>query len=216
MATAQPAGGAQPAPDTRLRSARKRVLWTSLALGAFVLLAVPIHSVFINDPGALTDERYVFAACRFPFPLAPESVCPRVFAGESPFMVLYAYVIVPLLLIRGRTRTMLTIAILSLIFALVQIVAAFQTDFPPELFPPALNPDLLPAPFEREPATCGLVLCGLDHSLFHFAQVPCLLALAFFGYQAYRVMRGEYDNDVSHPNERKGISDDSGKSAPSS
>lgn len=111
---------------------------------------------------------------------------------------------------------MLTIAILSLTFALVQIAAAFQTNFPPELFPPALNPGLLPSAFERDPATCGLVLCGLDHTLFHFAQVPFLLALAFFGYQAYRVMRREYDHDVSHPNERKEISDDSGKSAPSS
>ena len=79
-----------------------------------------------------------------------------------------------------------------------------------------VEPALLPSAFERDPATCGLVLCGLDHSLFHFAQVPFLLALAFFGYLAYRVMRGEYDHDVSHPNERKGISDDSGESAPSS
>ncbi len=216
MATAQPAGDVRSASDILLRSARKRVLWTSLALGIFVLLAVPVHSAFITDPGALTDERYVFAACRFPFPLAPESVCPQVFAGESPFMVLYALVVVPLLLIRGRAKTMLTIAILSLTFALVQIAAAFYTALPSALFPPNLNPDLLPSAFEREPATCGLVLCGLDHSLFHFAQVPFLLILAYFGYRAYRTMRGENDHDVSHPNERKEAVDDSGKSVPSS
>lgn len=216
MATAQPTGEVRSAPDIRFRSARKRVLWTSLALGILVLLAVPIHSAFVADPGALTDERYVFAACRFPFPLAPESVCPQVFAGESPFMVLYALVMVPLLLIRGRAKTMLTIAALSLIFALVQIAAAFYTALPSTLFPPNLNPDLLPSAFEQEPATCGLVLCGLDHSLFHFAQVPFLLILAFFGYRAYRTMRGENDHDVSHPNEREEISDDSGTSAPSS
>jgi hypothetical protein len=216
MAAAQPAGDARSAPDIRVRSARNRVLWTSLALGAFALLAVPILSAFITDPGALADERYVFAACRYPFPLAPEFACPRVFAGESPFMVLYALVIVPLLLIRGGTRTMLTIAALSLIFALVQIAAPFYTALPSALFPLNLNPDLLPSAFQREPATCGLVLCGLDHSLFHFAQAPFLLILAYFGYRAYRTKRGENDHDISHPNERKEISDDSGKPAPSS
>jgi hypothetical protein len=58
MATAQPAGGVQPASDIRFRSARTKVLWISLVLGSFVLLAVPIHSASIADPGALVDERY--------------------------------------------------------------------------------------------------------------------------------------------------------------
>jgi hypothetical protein len=216
MATAQPAGEARLAPDIRFRSARTKVLWISLVLGAFVLFVVPIHSAFVADPRILTDERYVLAACNWPFPLAPGSVCPQVLAGESPFMVLYALVVVPLLLIRGGAKTMLTIGVLSLVFALVQIAAAFYTALPSAFFPPELNPDLLPSAFERDPATCGLVLCGLDHSLFHFAQAPFLLILAFFGYRAYRTMRGENDHDVSHPNERKEISDDSGKSAPSS
>jgi hypothetical protein len=184
MATAQPTRNAMLAPDIRFRSARRRVLLTSLALGIFVLIAVPIHSTFVADPRALTDEQYVFAACRWPFPLVPEPSCPRIFAGESPFMVLYALVIVPLLLVRGRVRTMLTIAILSLIFALVQIASPFYTALPSSFYPPGLNPDLLPSAFEQDPATCGLVLCGLDHSLFHFAQVPFLLALAFFSYRA--------------------------------
>jgi hypothetical protein len=184
MATAQPTRNAMLAPDIRFRSARRRVLLTSLALGIFVLIAVPIHSTFVADPRALTDEQYVFAACRWPFPLVPEPSCPRIFAGESPFMVLYALVIVPLLLVRGRARTMLTIAILSPVFALVQIASPFYTALPSSLFPPDLNLDLLPSAFEQEPATCGLVLCGLDHSLFHFAQVPFLLALAFFSYRA--------------------------------
>jgi len=202
MATAQPAAGVPPASDIRFRSARTKVLWISLVLGAFVLLAVPLHSASVADPGALADERYVFAACNWPFPLAPEPVCPRVFAGESPGMVLYTLVIVPLLLVRGGTRTMLTIAILSLTFALVQIASPFYTALPSAFFPPELNPGLLPSAFERDPATCGLVLCGLDHSLFHFAQVPFLLALAFFSYRAYREMRRTHDRSISHPGER--------------
>jgi hypothetical protein len=196
MTTAQPAGEASSAPDIRFRSVRNRVLLTSLALGIFALLAVPIHSASMADTGVLTDERYVFAACNWPFPLAPEPVCPRVLAGESPFMVLYALVIVPLLLIRGRTKTMLTIAILSLTFAPVQIAAAFSTALPSAFFPPKLNPDLLPSPLERDP-TCGLVLCGLDHSLFQFDQVPFLPVLAFFSYRAYRAQRGEHERGVA-------------------
>src|SRR5215207_988576 len=181
MATAQPTRDAMLTPD---RSARRRVLSTSLALGIFVLLTVPIHSAFVADPKALTDEQYVFAACNWPLTLIPELSCPRVFAGKSPFMILYPLVIVPLLLVLGRARTMLTIAILSLIFALVQIASPFYTALPSSFFPPDLNTDLLPSAFEQEPATCGLVLCGLDHSLFHFAQVPLLLALILFSYRA--------------------------------
>lgn len=185
MATSTPS-----VPDTRLRAARRKVLWIALALGFVVLLAVPIHSAFLADPRALSSERYVFAACRLGLPLPlPGSVCPRVVAGESPFLLLYALVVVPLLLIRGGARTMLTIAILSLIFALLQGMFAYYPIFPSSLVPPNLNPDLLPSPFERDPATCGLVLCGVDHTLFHLAQVPFLLALAFFGYRAYLALR---------------------------
>lgn len=185
------------APDTGFRSARKRVLFASLALGIFALLVVPVHSTFIADPRALTHVNYVWAACSLgnPLPL-PEPVCPRFFAGESPFTVLYALVIVPLLLIRGRARTMLTIAILSLTFALLQGVFADYPILPASPFPPDLNPHLLPSPFERAPATCGLVMCGLDHTLFHFAQMPLLLALAFFSYQAYRAARREQGHDA--------------------
>jgi hypothetical protein len=188
MATAQPTGDTRSALDIRFRSAHKRALLTSLALGIFVLIAVPLHSAFVADPRALVDERYVFAACNWPFPLGPGSACPRVFAGESPFMVLYTLVIVPFLLIRGGAKTILTIAVLSLVFALVQIASPFYAELPSAVFPPELNPDLLPSAFQSDPATCGLVLCGLDHSLFHFSQVPFLLALEFFSYQAYRAL----------------------------
>lgn len=202
MTTAQPAGEARSAPDIAFRYARKRVLWTSLALGAFALLAVPIHSAFVADPRALTNENYVWAACRLGLPFTiPGSVCPRLFAGESPDMVLYALVIVPLLLVRGGARTMLTITILSLIFTLVQVVAVFYQLLPASPFPPDLNPHLLPSPLERAPETCGLVMCGLDHTLFHIAQLPLLLALALSSYRAYRTARGEGEHDVSHLDE---------------
>lgn len=165
--------GTQPArPDIEFRSARKKVLLTTFALGIFALLVVSIHSTFIDDPGVLTNENYVWAACRLGNPI-PEPVCPRIFAAESPFTVLYALVTVPLLLSRCGARTMLAVAILSLTFALLQGVIADHPLLPASPFPP----DLLPPPFERAPATCGLVMCGLDHTLFHFAQMPLLLPL---------------------------------------
>lgn len=146
---------------------------------------MPVHALFLADTGVLTDERYVLAACGYSLPM-PDAVCPEVFAGESPFMVLYALVVVPVGLIRGGRRTMIGLAAVSLIFALVQLVAAFYSLLPSSLAPPGLNPDLLPTEFERDPATCGLVLCGLDHTLFHLVQVPLLIALSLFAYRGAR------------------------------
>lgn len=149
---------------------------------------MPIHALFVADTGVLTDERYVLAACGYSLPM-PDAVCPEVFAGESPFMVLYALVVVPIALIRGGARTMLGLAVVSLLFALVQLLAAFYTLLPSSLAPPGLNPDLLPSEFERDPATCGLVLCGLDHTVFHLVQAPLLIALGVLAYRASRELR---------------------------
>ncbi len=71
-------------------------------------------------------------------------------------------------------------AVLSLALALVQIFGAFFATFPS-----AFDPDFYPSPFQRE-AGCGLVLCGLDHTLFHFIQMLLLLAMAHFTYRAHR------------------------------
>ena len=169
--------------DSRFRSARKKVLLVSLALGLFVLLVVPAYSAFVADPKVLTDKQYVLPACGLGDNyLIPQPICPRVFAGESPFTALYSLVVVPLLLLRARARTMLTITVLSLVFALGQVPAAFLT------FPSAFAPGSSPSPFQRE-GGCGLVLCGLDHTLFHFTQMLALLALAFFGYRAHRAAK---------------------------
>ena len=154
----------------------------SLALGAFVVSVVPLYSAFVADPRLLTDEQYVIPACglALPSPLIPEPVCPYLFAGESPLMALYALIVVPLLLLAGGPRTFLAVAVLSLALALVQIVGVFFATFPS-----AFDPGFYPSPFQRE-AGCGLVLCGLDHTLFHFIQMLLLLAMALFAYRAHR------------------------------
>lgn len=94
--------------------------------------------------------------------------------------VVLSLVVVPLLMIRPGARTMLAVAAGGLAFALFQIVSAFYATFPS-----ALDPGYRPSPFERE-SGCGLVLCGLDHTLFHFAHLPFVLAITYFGYRAYR------------------------------
>ena len=168
--------------DTRLRSTARNVLLISLALGAFVVLIVPLYSAFVADPRVLTDEQYLLPACGWPLPspVIPEPLCPYLFAGESPLTALYALIVVPLLLLGGGPRTLLAVAVLSLALALVQIFGAFFTTFPS-----AFDPGFYPSPFQRE-AGCGLVLCGLDHTLFHLIQMLLLLAMALFAYRAHR------------------------------
>ncbi len=168
--------------DTRLRSSARNVLWISLTLGAFVVLIVPLYSAFVADPRVLDDEQYVIPACGWPLssPVIPEPLCPYLFAGESPLTALYSLIVVPLLLLGGGPRTLLAVVVLSLALALVQIFGAFFATFPS-----AFDPDSYPTPFQRE-AGCGLVLCGLDHTLFHFIQMLLLLAMAFSAYRAHR------------------------------
>jgi hypothetical protein len=149
----------------------------------FVVLIVPLYNTLVADPKVLADEQYVIPACGWPLPspVIPGPVCPYFFAGEFPLTALFALVVVPLLILGGGPRTMLTVAVLSLVFALIQVFGAFFATFPS-----AFNPALYPSPFQRE-AGCGLVLCGLDHTLFHFIQMLLLLAVAFFAYRAHRV-----------------------------
>jgi hypothetical protein len=170
--------------DTRFRSSARNVLLISLALGAFVVSIVPLYSAFVADPRVLTEEQYVIPACGWPlpFPVIPEPVCPYLFAGESPLTALYALIVVPLLLLGGGPRTLLAVVVLSLALALVQIFGAFFATFPS-----AFDPDFYPSPLQRE-AGCGLVLCGLDHSLFHLIQMLLLLAMAFCAYRAHSAM----------------------------
>lgn len=151
----------------------------SLALGTLVLLVVPLHAVLRADSSVLADDDYLRPACRVPVQTLPEPICPRVVAGESPATVLYALIAVPLLLRRpGRSR-LLAVALASAGFAALQVVAPFAFTFRSAFSnerPSAFQPDV----------GCGLVSCGLDHTLFHFAQVPFYFAMAVLSYRLYR------------------------------
>lgn len=151
----------------------------SLALGLFMLAVVPLHGALRADATVLSDDDYVRPACRVPFPVLPEPVCPRVFAGESPLTVVYALLAVPLLARRARPRRLLAVSIASAALAAIQLVGPFAFTFPPA------DGGQDPSAFEVE-ATCGLVNCGLDHTIFHLVQVPFLVAIATESYRLYR------------------------------
>lgn len=163
-------------------SATRSLILVSLALGAFVLAAVPLHAALRADERVLSHEDYLEPACRVPLAVFPEPVCPRVVAGESPLTLVYALLAVPLVVRRGGRRGLLLISITSAGLAALQLAAPFAFTFPPVGGGPR------PSAFEPEPG-CGLVNCGLDHTVFHFAQLPFLGALAVVGYALYRGAR---------------------------
>jgi hypothetical protein len=159
-------------------TALRILIATALTLGVLVVAVVPLHAELRADPDVLADDDYLRPACRTPFEVFPEPVCPRVVAGESPATVLLALVVVPILALRGRRRAFLAIAVLTASWAAVQLAGPFLFTFR------STSGERTP-PFESD-AGCGLVNCGLDHTLFHLAQLPFLLAIALIGYRLYR------------------------------
>jgi hypothetical protein len=150
---------------------------TSLALGIVVLVAVPLHAAFRADDGVLAAYDYLRPACRTPVHVFPEPICPEVVAGESPATVLFAFVVVPLVSRRPGRGSLLAIAVTSAALATVQVVAPFAFSFP------AVDGEQ-PSPFEAD-AGCGLVNCGLDHTIFHLIQLPFLLVIAVLAFRLY-------------------------------
>jgi hypothetical protein len=167
------------AVDKRLRT----LLTAAAALGILVLAAVPVHAALRADPDVLAHEDYLEPACRVPFQIVPEPVCPRAVAGESPATVLFALVLVPLLAWGLRPQRLLALAILSGGWALVQVAGPFLFTFRPVS-------GEAPSPIEPE-SGCGLVNCGLDHTVFHLIQLPFLIAIAVLSYRLYRARLAE-------------------------
>ena len=162
-------------------SETRRLTLISVALGVLVLAAVPLHAALRADARVLSDEEYLEPACRVPFAVFPEPVCPRFVAGESPLTLFYGLIAVPLLARRGSRRALLLALVTSAGLAALQLAAPFAFTFPPV-------DGGHPSAFEAEPR-CGLVSCGLDHTGFHLAQVPFLVALALLSYRLYREAR---------------------------
>jgi len=82
----------------------KRLVLISIALGVLVVIVVPLHSALRADPAVLINEAYLEPACRVPFQVFPQPLCPRFVAGESPATVIFALIAVPLLARRLSER----------------------------------------------------------------------------------------------------------------
>ena len=154
----------------------------SIALGLLVVAFVPLHTIVRADARVLADDDYVEPACRVPFPVIPEPVCPRFVAGESPLTLIYALIAVPLLARRPGARRLLVVSIASAGLAVLQVTAPVAFTFPPADGGPR------PSALEADPG-CGLVNCGLDHTIFHLIQVPFLVALSVESYRRYRTFQ---------------------------
>jgi hypothetical protein len=159
----------------------RTLLTVAVTLGVLVLAAVPLHSALRADAHIFTDDDYLRPACRVPFQVFPEPVCPRVVAGESPATVILALVVVPLAAWRPRPGRLLALAMLSGAWAVVQLASPF-------LFTFRSTSGERRSPFTQDPG-CGLVNCGLDHTLFHLGQLPFLIAIALISYALYRSSR---------------------------
>lgn len=96
----------------------------------------------------------------------------RIFAGDSSLCVLVAIVALALVL-RGGALALLAVVALGLVQVPVQLIALVF----------AVTDRSVPL-FQRVEG-CTLVTCGLDHTLFHLAQLALGLVMAFFAYRAY-------------------------------
>ncbi len=159
----------------------KRLVLVSVALGVLVLVVVPLPAALRADPAVLADEEYLGPACKVPFQAFPE---PSALASWREV----ARHGTPRADRRAAARASSHAAEADrhldreLGLRRLQIVAPFAF----VTFPSASS-GRTPAPFEADPG-CGLVSCGLDHTLFHLLQVLFLLAMAFDGYRLQRAL----------------------------
>ena len=103
--------------------------------------------------------------------------------------MLLGLVVLPLLVRNGGTRALMAVTLIGVVFLLMQVLAAFLAlELPGGV---GLTTVFLEAggsvPLFERVEGCTLIMCGLDHVLFHFSQIPFLPVMAIFGYRAYRI-----------------------------
>jgi hypothetical protein len=145
-----------------LNHERKAAALASFALGGYCLLALPIYYLIFTDTI-------------------------RVYGGESPMCLLLSLVLVPLLVRKGSSGELLAATLISAFAALVQVLAAFLAlEVPGVGLTTVFSEAGRSVPLFQRVEGCTLVMCGLDHVLFHFSQIPFLAVIGIFGYRAYR------------------------------
>lgn len=141
---------------------RRVAILASMALGAFCLLAVPAYYLIFTDEIAILG-------------------------GESPFCVLLGLVVIPLLIRNGGARALLAAMIISALMILIQVLAAFLAlELPGVGLTTVFSEAGSSVPLFQRVEGCTLIMCGLDHVLFHFSQIPFLVTMAVFSHRAYR------------------------------
>lgn len=141
---------------------RRVAILASMALGAFCLLAVPIYYLIFTDEITMLG-------------------------GESPFCVLLGLVVMPLLIRNGGAKALLAATLISVLMILIQILAAFLAlELPGAGLTTVFSEAGSSVPLFRRVEGCTLIMCGLDHVLFHFSQIPFLVVMAIFSHRAYR------------------------------
>lgn len=141
---------------------RRAILLTSLALGIYTLLIVPVYSLFINPRVCEVSPFTCLSGVKF-------------LGGESPLILIFSLVTIPLLATKGRRNGALAVLVLNLIFV--------TTEWRSVGLPP-----LVQALSFARPMRCYLFGGNcLDHNLFHLSHIPFYLVMAFYSYRAYRV-----------------------------
>jgi hypothetical protein len=144
---------------------RRMAALASVALGVYCLLAVPVYHVIFADTV-------------------------RLLGGESPGCVLWALIVAPLLIRSGGVKALLTATLISAFVILVQVLAAFLAlELPGVGLTTVFSEAGSTVPLFRRVEGCTLIMCGLDHVLFHFSQIPFLIVMTTFGYRAYQAAR---------------------------
>jgi hypothetical protein len=141
---------------------RRVATLASMALGVYCLLVVPVYYLIFTDEVA-------------------------VLGGESPGCLLLALIVMPLLIRDGHARALRAAALISLLLLLIQVLAAFLALELPEVgLTTTFSEAGRSVPLFQRVKGCTLIMCGLDHVLFHFSQIPFLAIMALFSHRAYR------------------------------
>jgi hypothetical protein len=147
---------------TGLDHERRVATLASIALGSYCLFALPVYYLIFTDTV-------------------------KIFGGESPICLLLSLVLVPLLIRDGTSGALLAATLMSALAALVQVLAAFfALEVPGVGLTTVFSEAGRSVPLFQRVEDCTLVMCGLDHVLFHFSQIPFLAVIGIFGYRAYR------------------------------
>jgi hypothetical protein len=101
--------------------------------------------------------------------------------------LLLSLVLVPLLVRKGTSGVLFAATLISVFAAVVQVLAAFLAlEVPGFGLTTVFSEAGRSVPLFQRAEGCTLIMCGLDHVLFHFSQIPFLAVMGTFTHRSYR------------------------------